>query len=227
MRPERYNSLKAVLKRRQPDLTVLMEGVHKPHNLAAIIRTADATGLYRVHAVGDKEITRRKPKAASGAKRWVKVSMHDSTNDALDTIRGQGMKVVAAHPGEGSVPYNDYDFTQPVAIVLGSELIGLSDEAKALADDLIHVPMQGFTESLNVSVTGALILYQAMQQRLAAGLYDHCRIDEATFKRTLFEWAFPRLAHYCRDKGLDYPNYDLETGELLDVIPGSASAPFK
>jgi tRNA (guanosine-2'-O-)-methyltransferase len=223
---ERYQRLREVLDRRQIDLTVLLEDIHKPHNIAAISRTADAVCLFQLHGIGDKAIMKRRPKASSGARRWVKVNMHEDTTTGLAELKRQGLRIVAADPGEGSVEFTNYDFTQPTAIVLGSELTGLSDEVREQADDLIHVPMLGFTESLNVSVTAALILYEAKRQREIAGLYECRQLDDETYQRTLFEWAQPKIAHYCREKKLPYPEYDLESGEITSVIPGSAGQPF-
>ena len=99
--------------------------------------------------------------------------------------------------------------------MLGSELIGLDPVAIDTADRLITVPMQGMVESLNVSVAAALILYEAQRQRADAGLYDESRLDEDEFNRTLFEWAYPRIAARLRQLGQPYPALG-ESGELLE-----------
>ncbi len=226
MLDKRYQRLKQVLDRRQSSLTLLLEEVHKPHNLAAVMRSADATGLHAIHAVGKREVTRRTPKSAAGSKRWVKVRMHDSTANAFQALRDEGKRIVVADPGEGSLPFTQYDFTQPTAVVFGQELEGLTDYARQQADACIHIPMLGFTESLNVSVSAALILHEAMRQREQAGMYQQCELDEVTYRKTLFEWAWPQLAYYCRIHHLSYPKFDLESGELLEDLPGSVTHPW-
>ena len=226
MTPERFQLLKQVLACRQVDLTVLLDNIHKPHNLAAIIRTADATGILRVHGVGDIYLAKRRPKAASGSKRWTKLTMHKDCTTAIETLQQQGLAIVAADPCDTSIPFTEYDYTKPTAVVFGSELTGLSDYAKQNADAHVHVPMLGFTESLNVSVTAALILYEAMQQRMKKGMYQKNSLDDELYTKTLFEWTWPKLAHYCRGKNLPYPKFDLDTGDILETIPGSAGAPF-
>ena len=220
MLDKRYQRLKQVLDRRQSSITLLLEEVHKPHNLAAVMRSADATGLFAIHAVGKKEVTRRTPKSAAGSKRWVKVRMHSDTEQAFTALRQEGKSIVLADPGNDSIPFTEYDFTQPSVVVLGQELQGLSDYARQHADARIHIPMQGFTESLNVSVSAALILHEAMRQRQLAGMYQQSELDEANYRKTLFEWAWPQIAYYCRVNHLSYPSFDIESGELLESLPG-------
>lgn len=226
MTPERYQRLKQILALRQPDLTVLLEGVTKPHNLAAIMRSCDAVGVLEVNAVAERGALKRRPKAAAGSRRWIKTRLHGSVEQAFGALRRSGQRLVVAHPTPDSVPYTDYDYTQPSAIVFGTELHGLSDYSVAQADAAIHIPMLGMGESLNVSVSAALILYEAKCQRQRAGMYRDCRLDRDRYTQTLFEWAWPQVAHYCRARRLPYPAFDPETGDILDTIPGSASAPW-
>ncbi len=97
--------------------------------------------------------------------------------------------------------------------MMGAELLGLSDEALALADLRISIPMVGMAQSFNVSVATALLLFEAFRQRDAARMYDESRIDPVEMERILFEWAYPRIARYCRDRGAPYPAL-LEDGDL-------------
>ncbi len=212
---------------RQPDLTVLLEGVNKPHNLAAIMRSCDAVALFEINAVAEKGALRRRPKASAGSRRWIKTRLHQNTADAFEGLCQSGHRIVIAHPRPDSIAFTEYDYTQPTAIVFGTELHGLSQYASDNADVAIHIPMLGMCESLNVSVSAALILYEAKRQRLAAGMYQQRRLDQKTYEKTLFEWAWPQIAHYCRVKKIAYPAFDLETGDILETIPGSAGAPWQ
>lgn len=213
MTPERFQRLKHALLRRQHDLTVVADGVHKDHNISAIIRTSDAVGVAEVHAVSPGGEFRRHHMVAGGSKRWVGVTIHESVADAYDTVRNSGMQILAAHAGPAAIDYREIDFTRPTAIVLGAELAGPSPFAIEHADARIAIPMHGLVESLNVSVAAAVILFEAERQRAAAGLYSRPPPDEAAFRRTLFEWAYPDIAKRCREKGCPYPELD-GNGEL-------------
>jgi len=208
MTPHRLQRLRRVLAHRQPDLTVLMDNVHKPHNFSAVLRTCDAVGVHTAHGVWPGERLRTRGAASAGAGKWVRVITHRDAATASKTLRGDGFAIVAAHAGEGSRDYRELDYTRPTAFVLGAELDGVSAEARAGADARVLIPMHGFAESLNVSVAAAVLLFEAQRQRLAAGLYDRCRLDAATYARTLFEWAHPEVAAHCRRHDRPYPAMD-------------------
>jgi len=215
MTPERFAKLKHVLARRQPDLTVLAADVHKPHNVSAIVRTCDAVGIHRVHAVSPRGEFRHHRMATGGSRHWVELRLHASFGAAARSLRTDGWQLVAAHPHEDARDFRDVDYTQKTAIVLGSELLGLEQKAIESADHIVTIPMQGMVESLNVSVAAALILYEAQRQRAAAGLYAESRLNKAEFDRKLFEWAYPRIAARLRELDIPYPALS-ESGELLD-----------
>ncbi len=214
MSAKRLRKFRAVLHQRQPDLTVVMENVHKPHNLAAVLRTCDATGVLRAHAISADRSVRTAVHAAQGTHRRVPVIRHPDLDSALASTRDQNMQIIAAHPTTDAVDYRDVDYTRPTALLLGSELKGLTMQALDTADQLVNIPMHGLAASLNVSVAAALVLYEAESQRRRAGLYDAPRLDETLVRHTLFEWAQPRMARYCRQHGLPYPDID-EDGDLL------------
>ncbi len=205
MTPERFAKLKRVMAGRQPDLTILAENVHKSHNIAAIIRTCDAVGIFDAHAVSETGEMRHHHMVSGGSRRWVPVHFHDSLGAARDTLRAAGFRILAAHLSPSAVDYREVDYTQPTAILLGSELIGVSEEAAATADGHVMIPMEGMVQSLNVSVAAALILYEARRQRRAAGMYDASRVKADLARNRLFEWAYPEIARRCRDRRLPYP----------------------
>ena len=215
MTPERFRKLNARLARRQPDLTVLAENIHKSHNIAAIQRTADAVGIFGIHAVSETGEFRHHHMVSGGSRKWVALTLHESIGAAADALHDDGFRIVAAHPDPPARDYRDEDYTGKVALLLGAELDGVSSDALALADDRVRVPMEGMVSSLNVSVAAALLLYEARRQREAAGLYAECRLPDDVYRRTLFEWAYPDLALRCRQKNLDYPPLDAD-GDLLE-----------
>ncbi|WP_154124581.1 tRNA (guanosine(18)-2'-O)-methyltransferase TrmH [Grimontia hollisae] len=217
MTPERFARIHEVLATRQPDLTVCMEEVHKPNNISAIIRTADAVGIHQVHAVWPRNSKMRTLGGTSaGARNWVDVVTHDNTPDAFAALKAKGMQILVTNLSETAVDFREIDYTKPTAIVMGQEKTGISQQALALADQDIIIPMVGMVQSLNVSVASALILYEAQRQRQNAGMYQRTRtlIPQAEVDRILFERGHPVLAKVARRKGLPYPALD-EEGQIV------------
>jgi len=205
MTPERLAKLKAALARRQPDLTVFMDAVNKSHNVSAIIRTADAVGIHCLHALSTGRSMRRHHMIAGGAVDYVELVLHSSTAAALAALKGAGWRLVAAHAGAGARDYREIDYTAKVAIMVGAELVGLSDAALATADERVAIPMHGLGTSLNVSVAVGVVLLEAERQRREAGLYATSRLTRAEHDHTLFEWCYPEIAARCRELGREYP----------------------
>jgi len=205
MTPERFAKLKSALARRQPDLTVFMDAVNKSHNVSAIIRTADAVGVHRIHALSTGGALRRHHMIGGGAIDYVQLTLHSSTAGALAALRGDGWRLVAAHAGSDARNYRDVDYTAKVAIMVGAELVGVSEEALAAADERVAIPMRGLGTSLNVSVAVGVMLLEAERQRHAAGLYDSSRLTAVEHDETLFEWCYPDIAERCRQLGRPYP----------------------
>ncbi|CAI1127022.1 tRNA (guanosine(18)-2'-O)-methyltransferase [Serratia rubidaea] len=216
MSPERYARICEMLATRQPDLTVCLEQVHKPHNVSAIIRTADAVGVHQVHAVWPTARMRTLVSSAAGSNSWVNVKTHPTIGDAVQHMKGQGMQILATHLSDRAVDFRDIDYTRPTCILLGQEKTGITEEALQLADQDIIIPMIGMVQSLNVSVASALILYEAQRQRQNAGMYrrDRSMLDDEEQQRLLFEGGYPVLANVAKRKGLPRPHID-ENGEVV------------
>ena len=214
MRPERFHRLRAVLARRQPELTVLMEKVHKSHNFSAILRNCDAVGVLDAHVVPPDGGLGLHHGTSAGTRKWIRVHRHATVGEAIEHLHGRGFRVLAAHPSPDALDFRDVDFLRPTAVMMGAELDGVSDQGLALADENVVIPMVGMVHSLNVSVATSLLLYEAQRQRAQAGLYDESRIPEDEFRRTLFEWAYPSIAAKRRREGRAYPSLD-DDGQLL------------
>ena len=215
---ERREKVDRVLERRQPDLSVLMDRVRKPHNFSAVIRTSDAAGLYEIHAIADPGCLPTIRHTSQGAENWVRVQRHDDARQAVRAISERGMKLVAANPSEQAMDFREYDYTQPTIIVLGTEYSGVSDDILEHVHDQICVPMLGMTRSFNVSVACAIILFEAQRQRAAAGYFDHRRLEPDEWHRSRFEWLHPKLAEYCKKHGIAYPALN-QNGELVEPLP--------
>lgn len=216
MTPERYARICEMLAARQPDLTVCMEEVHKPHNIAAVIRTADAVGVHEVHAVWPSSRMRTVVSSAAGSNSWVQVKIHHTIQDAVFKMKARGMQVLATHVSDKAVDFRTIDYTRPTCILLGQEKTGITPEALALAGQDIVIPMAGMVQSLNVSVASALILYEAQRQRENAGMYRRqtSPLSQKEQQRLLFDGGYPVLSNVAKRKKLPRPLID-ETGKII------------
>ncbi|KAA9131316.1 tRNA (guanosine(18)-2'-O)-methyltransferase TrmH [Marinihelvus fidelis] len=215
MTPERLARLDGVLNRRQPDLAILAENLHKPRNLSAVVRTCDAVGIPEVHIVPGKDRPRRHWHTSQGAEKWVTPVIHDDIDSACASLKSDGFTILGAHLSDRAVDYRDVDYTVPTALLLGTEAFGVTDDALARVDTEIVIPMMGMSQSLNVSVACAVVLYEALAQRRAAGLYESSRMAPAKHRKTRFEWLHPTLARWCRDHDVAYPAINAD-GDLLE-----------
>ncbi|MGA9117358.1 MAG: RNA methyltransferase [Bacteroidota bacterium] len=185
----RADRTQEVLWRRQPDLTVVMENIHDPHNVSAVFRSADAAGVLRVHLLYTAEkFPRIGAKSSSSAHKWLERQKHASVEACYAALRAEGFRVLASRVAEGVPSLYDLDLTVPAALVFGNEHRGVSEEAAEAADGLFVIPMMGMIRSLNVSVACAVTLYEALRQRMRRGFYDAPRLPAGTREALLQEW---------------------------------------
>lgn len=213
MSPERFQTIKNTLERRQPDLQLFLDEVHKPHNIAAVIRTADAVGMATINAWTPNGRLRMPKLAAGGSRHWVNLKFHPCRTTMVNQAKADGLQVVVAHLSKQAVDYREIDYTKPTLICMGSEKRGASSEIADHADHHIVIPMVGMVESLNVSVAAAVIMVEAMNQRQAAGHYTKRKISDEEYDRLLFEWSQPVVTRYCKKNKLPYPALD-EDGDI-------------
>ncbi|MDD8027020.1 MAG: RNA methyltransferase [Acidobacteriota bacterium] len=188
--PERLARIKSVLGFRQPDLHVVLEQVGNPHNASAVLRTCDAAGIMNVDVIGsaadplpiNEAITTR-------ADKWLSIRFHDTTEACLSDLKREGFTVAVTHLGPGAIPYTSLDYTRPTAVVFGGEKNGISAAALAAADVGIKIPMFGMVQSLNLSVSVGIIVYEAIRQRLGKGLFDDPRLSPAELEDYLDRWS--------------------------------------
>lgn len=189
----RLERLRGVLERRQTDLTLIVENVWDPHNVGAILRSADAVGIMTVHLLYTVEQPpnfRQVGKLSSAsARQWLELVVHDDTGRCFASLREQGFRIYASHLTPGAATLYELEATGKTAFVVGNEHRGVSPEACALADAIYFIPMLGMVESLNVSVATAVTLYEACRQRLAAGRYAAPSLDAPSLDALLRDWA--------------------------------------
>jgi tRNA (guanosine-2'-O-)-methyltransferase len=189
----RRERLRAVLERRQPDLTIVLENIWDPHNVGAILRSADAVGIMTVHLLyyieQAPDLRTIGKLSSASAKQWLTIRRHGSVEECYAALRDAGFAIHASHLTPSATSLYELDATRPTAFVIGNEHRGVSDTACALADGIFFIPMAGMVQSLNASVANAVILYEAYRQRAAAGLYAQPRLESGQLDQLLADWA--------------------------------------
>ena len=160
---KRQARVRRMLDDRLGSVVVILEAVRRRHNSSAIMRSCECFGVHEVHLV--KGNFRPSKGAARGAERWLDIHHHDTTASAVEELKRRGFSIFVADLMDGSHSPDTLPLEGPVAILMGAELTGVSDEARALADGAICVPMRGVTESLNVSVAAACIVQRVSERR--------------------------------------------------------------
>lgn len=151
-----------VLSLRTRHLTLVFEDIDKPHNVSAVLRTAECMGIQDLHFLNNKSSYEANPLITQGASKWITLHEHNQSNDnvsqCFDSLRSDGYKVYATSLQETSRSIHDLDPKQKTAIVFGTESDGITKEAGDKADGFVHIPMNGFTESFNLSVSASICM---------------------------------------------------------------------
>jgi tRNA (guanosine-2'-O-)-methyltransferase len=167
--PNKQNMFDRLAAERTKHMTVVLENVYQEHNASAILRTCDCFGIQELHVIEKDNQYKVQRDIALGAGRWVDMYNfnlgEEPEIDCVRKLKNQGYRIVATTPHTNDFTLNDLPIDQPFALIFGTERKGISDEMKNLADDFVSIPMYGFTESFNVSVSVALTL-QMLRHRL-------------------------------------------------------------
>ena len=167
----RIDLFEKVLNQRTDHFTVVAQDVYQLHNTSAVVRSCDVFGIQNLHIIEENLPRRIDKEIAMGAQKWVDVHRYNTSRECLHELRQQGYQIVATTPHNDSTMLADFDITKPSAIFFGTEQNGLSEEILREADTSIKIPMYGFTESLNISVSAAIIL-QSLREKLDASNVD-------------------------------------------------------
>jgi len=186
---ERLNKMKQILKTRQDTLRVFMDYVYSPHNLSAIVRTCDAVNVGKLYYRHQKKV-KLNNEITMGAHKWIFHEYVDDIEKFYKNIKSQGYQVVVTLLDEDTVDFREVDYTKPTLIVLGNEVDGASETSIKYADKKVIIPMYGMSQSLNVSVANAVILYEAQRQRANKGMYDKPQLPPEIIEKTLKKWAY-------------------------------------
>lgn len=185
----RKNKIFKVLEQRQPDLTVVMENIHDPHNVSAMLRSCDAVGIPQVNLIyTSAKYPKIGSKSSSSANKWIGRRKFPSVVECYGALRQEGFQILATKLDENARQLYEFDLTKPTAFVFGNEHAGVTDDAAGMADATVYIPMMGMIQSLNVSVACAVTIYEALRQRMAKRYYDSPQYGAEELERLKEEW---------------------------------------
>jgi tRNA (guanosine-2'-O-)-methyltransferase len=171
-----------IIEYRTRHITVVLEDIYQPHNASAVLRSSDCFGIQDVHIIENRNTYEVNPDVALGSSKWLTLIKHNRLNnntlDAFETLRKQGYRIVATTPHNNDHSLDDLEINSKTALVFGNELEGLSDIALKNADDFVKIPMYGFTESFNISVSAAIIFHHLTEKLRKSGINWKLSDDE-------------------------------------------------
>ena len=165
----------------------VMEDVYQFRNAAAIVRSVEACGFHKIVAMESENVFNPNLRVTKGAETWVEVEKLPHHLDSLKEIKNRGYKILAVSPENNATMLPDYQMNEPVALVFGTELEGVTDEILDFADETLAIPMYGFTKSFNVSVAAAICVYE-LKQKLIKSNIDYKLSEEKLWKMKV-RWA--------------------------------------
>lgn len=176
-----------VLQNRTKHFTIAMEDVYQLHNTSAVMRSCEVFGIQELNVIEQKFGKRIDSEIAMGAQKWVDVFRFNSVQVCLDSMREKGYQIIATSPHNDSCLLHEFDITKPSALFFGTESEGLSEEVLQQADGFLKIPMVGYTESLNISVSAAIIIQDITNRLRQSNLNWKLSEDEMLEKR--LDWA--------------------------------------
>jgi|TARA_B110000240_G_scaffold191972_1_gene235363 tRNA (guanosine-2'-O-)-methyltransferase len=183
----RKNLFEEVISKRTRHFTIATEDVYQMHNTSAVMRSCDVFGIQDLHVIEEKISKEIDREIAMGAQKWVNIHRHHSTKECIDNLKEKGYQIIATTPHNNSTELKDFDILKKSAFFFGKEKEGLSDIVLDAADGYLKIPMYGFTESLNISVSAAIIL-QSVVTRLKDADVDW-ELSEQEKNEIKLDWA--------------------------------------
>jgi tRNA (guanosine-2'-O-)-methyltransferase len=189
----RQEKIDKVLENKQPNLQLFLDDVHNSHNLSAILRSCDATGVLSLYYTNPNNQNLKIHKTITqGTQRWVEQKkIHNNKKvEFLKQKQKEGFQLITTHLDEKAINFRTIDYTQPTMIIMGNEKQGVSKEILAISDKNIIIPMKGMVQSLNVSVATALILYEAQRLLDLNDAYLNPQIPKEERDKIKKEWIY-------------------------------------
>jgi tRNA (guanosine-2'-O-)-methyltransferase len=176
-----------VLQNRTKHFTIAMEDIFQLHNTSAVMRSCEVFGIQELNVIEQKFGKRIDTEIAMGAQKWVDVFRYNSVQSCMDEMRAKGYQIIATTPHDESCLLHEFDITKPAALFFGTERDGLSQEVLDQADGFLKIPMVGYTESLNISVSAAIIIQDITTRLRQSAINWHLTEDEILEKR--LDWT--------------------------------------
>jgi tRNA (guanosine-2'-O-)-methyltransferase len=176
-----------VLQNRTKHFTIAMEDVYQLHNTSAVMRSCEVFGIQELNVIEQKFGKRIDTEIAMGAQKWVDVFRYNSVQSCMDEMRAKGYQIIATTPHDESCLLHEFDITKPAALFFGTERDGLSQEVLDQADGFLKIPMVGYTESLNISVSAAIIIQDITNRLRQSAINWHLTEEEIWEKR--LDWT--------------------------------------
>lgn len=192
--PRRKERFSHVLSQRTKHFTVATEDVYQLHNTSAVIRSCDVFGIQEVHIIEEVNTKRIDREIAMGAQKWVDLNRYHSVKEAISNLKSKGYKIVATSPHRNDTLLKDFDVTEKSCFFFGRETEGLSQEVIDNADSFLKIPMVGFTESLNISVSAAIILQEVTSKLKQTDIVWKLSSEEVLEKR--MDWCKKTIKNY-------------------------------
>jgi len=183
-RKERFQQ---VLAKRTNHFTIAMEDIFQLHNTSAVMRSCEVFGIQQLNVIEERYTKSIDKEIAMGAQKWVDVNRFDSISGCISDMKSKGYQIIATTPHENDCDLDDFDITKPSALFFGTERDGLSAEVLQNADGFLKIPMAGFTESLNISVSAAIIIQNLMSRLHKSDIAWQLSENEILEKR--LQWA--------------------------------------
>lgn len=190
--PHKKSVMERVLANRTRHLTVVLEDIFKPHNASAVIRTCDCFGLQDIHVIEKTDQYKVNPYVTRGASQWVDLHKYyqegsSSVEACFDSLRAKGYKIYGTSPSAGGISIYDLQPEEKLALVFGNEHEGISEEVKSKADGLVHIPMLGFTDSFNISVSASVFLFDLVRKAEKMGI-ENFHLSEPEKNELRMKW---------------------------------------
>lgn len=182
----RWNKFQEVVLNRTRHLTIALEDIYQPHNASAVLRSCDCFGIQDIHIVENRNAYTVNPDVALGSSKWLNLNRYGDTLNCIHVLREKGYRIVATSPHANDTNIDELEITAPTALFFGTELEGISETVKENADAFVKIPMFGFTESFNISVSAALCLHTLTTKLHKSDL--HWRLGEEEKENVLLEW---------------------------------------
>ncbi len=184
---ERLSKIEKYAEESSDFVLPVLENIYQFRNAAAIIRSVEACGFHKIAALEEENVFNPNIRVARGADTWMQVEKMPKTMSSLQQIRDKGYKILAVSPEKNAVSLPEYELKEPVALIFGTEMEGVSQEVLDFADETLIIPMYGFTQSFNVSVAAAICMYELKQKLLKSDI-DYKLSDEKKLAMKI-RWA--------------------------------------